>query len=180
MQDEIKKLIESQTLCEICNDYDDPNSFDVGYFLACDDEYYIVWYVNPYGFYNGMGCVPIDCLYRIQTDTAYLREIQLLMDRNDVSLNVKRDYGENVLIGFLKHIKSDKNICGIEVLENEHEDMFGRIDEVDEDNKLVKLSLVDVHGQNDGKAVVNVDTISEVYYQTRYTTKIEILNDIRK
>lgn len=180
MKEEIKRLIESKTLCEICIDYDDPNSFGVGYFLACDDEYYVVWYVNPYGFYNGIGCVPIDNVYRIQTDTAYLRDIQILMNFNKVKFDVDYNYGENVLLGFLKQVKSRQNICGIEVLKNEHEDIFCSIDEVDEDNKLVKLSLVDVHGQNNGKAVLDVDTISEAYYQTRYTTKLKILNNLQK
>lgn len=179
MRNELKQYIKSKTLCEVFKNIDDPNSFGVGYFLACDEDYFVVWYVDSYGFYNGMSCLPIDYIYSIQTDTAYLHDMQLLMKHNKVSLNVELDYHDNVLVNFLKQIMSEQKMCGIEVLENEYEDVFGRIDEVDEDNGLVKLSLVTVNGQENGKAIIDIETISEIYYQSKYITKLEVLNKLK-
>lgn len=177
MLQELKRLSKVKTLCEISLNADDTSKFSVGYILACDDTNYISWYVDPYGLYDGLSCRPVELVYRIQTGTLYLKDIEVLMRGRNVQLNTALKYKDNLFINFLKQIKDEKRICIFELYESDCDDVMGLIDEVDENRQLVKVSLVNDRGQSDGQATVDFETISRVYYQSLLTTKLEILHN---
>lgn len=173
---EFNKLCKEKTLCEIYTDAADTNTFGVGLILACDEEFYILNCVDKYGFYDGVTCALIADVYRISTDTVYLKEISKLADYNKVSLEDKTSYCDNLIIGFLNRIKNEKRICAIELCESDCDDVYGHITEVDSTQEIIKIATVDSHGQNDGITVIDIKSVSEVYYRTRYTERLEALN----
>lgn len=176
MLKQIDKVIKSRQLCEINSDFDDTSTFGVGHILARDDQFYIGCYIGKYGDYDGLACELVENLYSIQTDTKYLNDMQKLMRYKKVSLNDSLDYSDNLLLNFLKQIQSEKHICSIELCESDCDDVTGFIDEIDEEDGTVTLTIIDTHGNENGKSVVDIETISAVYYKTRNTTMFEILS----
>lgn len=172
----IDNVIKTRQLCEINSDFDDTSTFGVGHILARDDKFYIACYINEYGEYNGMSCKLIKNLYAIQTDTQYLCDMQRLMKFKNVVLGDSLDFSDNLLINFLKQIQSEKRICSIELCESDCDDVIGFVDEIDEESKTVTLTIIDTHGKQNGKSVVDIETITEVYYKTRWLTLFEILH----
>lgn len=176
MLKELKRLCDEHTFCEIYTDTEDTSAFGVGCILARDDEFYIAWYVDKYGWDDGLSCALTENIYRVQTDTLYLKDMRKLMSHTGVTPNLKIDYKSDLLINFLKQIMTEQRICAIELCESDCDDIWGRVVNIDENNRVISLSMVNSRGQNDGISTVDIDMISEVYYKTRSTVRLEVLN----
>lgn len=163
-------------ICELYSNRTNTSAFDVGTVLACNYQYYIGCYISEYGDYDGLTCKLLNNLFAIQTDTAYLRSMQQLMQLTKVSLDDSLNYSDNLLINFLKQIQSEKRICSITLCGDDYEAAFCYVDIVDEQDGDVTVTIIDSQGNADGTMIADIDSISAVSYKTRLTTALEKLN----
>lgn len=173
MIDELKKVLNSKTLCEIyANEYD-TDKFIVGYVAGLDDEFCLIPNFDYYGRYDGVICLATDDIYRIQTNTRYLKAIEKLIA--DASIAERSFSTKNVLNSVIDCLKENKRVCQIELLDSDVVNVSGIIEAFDRQNGIIKLDCVDDYGTSDGECTIDVQSINLISYNSSDTKRIELL-----
>lgn len=175
----MKELLEQLKLSgKLCELYTDPDSdyFAVGYVVACDSEYYLVETVTFEGRHNGFQCYLVDDLYKVQTDTRYLADIERLMNfynyeysRVDIPL-----VGRDVLAQTLNYAKNHAKVCTIKPLNNYERRISGIVEDVDDE--IVTVKMLEQSGRADGVCYVRTEDITSVSVGAEDEIKLDILS----
>lgn len=144
-----------------------------------DDEFFAASYVDYYGRYGGIEVSLWENLFSVKTDTEYIAAIQKLAERRKVNLDVDFEVWDGVLISLLRRIKKENRICCLELHESDVDDVVGLITEIDEERGILTVETVNKIGKKDGTAYVDLNSVSDAYYDDDYSNKLEILADLR-
>lgn len=150
--------------------YDNYEKMDVGYILSEDDKDIFVQLISPMGFLDGKFMISKDSINKVQSDTKYLKEIEIL---------IKQNTRENVLNGYIFNntqfdINDEKSIfelvieqaiktqviCTIISISNE-EKTFGYIKGEDEKYIFVEYKDQKITMRKDEISSISVDTITQ-------------------
>ena len=174
MIDELKKVRNSKTLCEIyANEYD-TDKFIVGYVAGLDDEFCLIPNFDYYGRYDGVICLATDDIYRIQTNTRYLKAIEKLIANTNCPIG-QNFPTKDVLNSAIDCLKETKRVCQIELLDSDVVNVSGVIEAFDRQNGIIKLDCVDDYGTPDGECTIDVQAINLISYDSSDTKRIELL-----
>ncbi len=173
MIDKLKKVLNSKTLCEIYTNEYDTDKFIVGYVAGLDDEFCLIPNFDYYGRYDGVICLATDDIYRIQTNTRYLKAIEKLI--KDTSIAERSFPTGNVLNSVIDCLKEAKQVCQIELLDSDVVNVSGIIEAFDRQNGIIKLDCVDDYGTFDGECTIDVQAINLISYNSSDTERIELL-----
>lgn len=174
MIDELKKVRNSKTLCEIyANEYD-TDKFIVGYVAGLDDEFCLIPNFDYYGRYDGVICLATDEIYRIQTNTRYLKAIEKLI-ANKNCITEQNFPSIDILNSVIDCLKENKRVCQIELLDCDVVNLSGIVEAFDRQNGTIKLDCVDDYGTSDGECTIDVQAINLISYNSSDTKRIEFL-----
>jgi hypothetical protein len=170
---ELQKLMESAKLVEVYTNENDTSKFDVGFIVACDDEYFIMLTVTKFGRLDGFVLQEVDSIVRISEDTVYLRKIATLMRY----YNEKREkitVDQYPVYDLLEYCRANNRIASIDLLGSEYSDAKGYIEELDYDKCVVRQ--VSEEGKNDGATSIILKDISFISCCSNIEIMLEILN----
>ncbi len=174
MINELKKVLNAKALCEIyANEYD-TDKFIVGYVAGLDNDFCLIPNFDYYGRYDGVICLANDDIYRIQTNTRYLKAIEKLI-ANKNCITEQNFPSKDILYSVIDYLKETKHICQIELLESDFVSVSGTIKTFDRKNSIIKIDCVDDYGTFDGESTIDVQAINLITYNSSDTKRIELL-----
>lgn len=108
------------------NNYD---RFTVGNIIAVTAEYTLAKNINPHGEFDGYSLINTSTIYRLESDSKYLRKIRKLYDykKGDDRFNISLD--GNLLINILQYAIDNKVISQI-CIDADANDIVGYIDQL--------------------------------------------------
>ena len=171
MKECIAELLQSGKFC--CVFTDDANGFNFGYLTDSDGEFLRMEQIDRYGEPDGTICQRIESITKIETDTKYAADIELLFRSKGYGKSPKRWRHGDVLETFLSECLRDKRICTVELFDSGCDDVVGFLTETDGE-KLTFLML-DEHGEADGNAVFERGSISSIWSGSKDEEKIAAL-----
>lgn len=78
MFDYLKKMKDLQKLVCIYTDFKESNTFYVGYIAALNEKELVLQEISKTGKYCGYLWIPLDAVYRCETDSKYTKKIECL------------------------------------------------------------------------------------------------------
>lgn len=172
MKEVLKRLKKERTLCEIYENIEDSDKFSVGYIIAVGEEMFVLENVSLNGLNDGLQCIPIDGIIKIETETLYLKKIKKLMNNDNFLCDSRKFNEKNLLLDFLKYIQSEKELCEIELLNEYSFTLSGYIISLCDD--IIEMNLIDeTYGQPDGKGITKISDISSVSVKSEDLNKLK-------
>lgn len=174
MFNKLKQILHNGKLCEIYADFNNIDKFMVGYIKDMDDDFCLILCVNFYGEFDGIVCLAHDQIFKVQTDTRYLKAIENLMEHRkeyDFSTNAQG----SILQLFMQEVAEKKRVCRIELCESDAALMFCTIDNIDLQGGIVNFTALDEYGIADGEAYADITAISLIEFDSLDTKRIEKL-----
>ncbi len=141
-------------LNELVEIHRDSDSFEVGYIIDLNDDFYLAIHLSDTGHYDGY-CISNnrDVLY-LNVNSQYLNNLQQV-NREIPKLNLKANYESFYKLAYDTH-----RLVNIEVDNTLKWDFKGYIKEIDED--IVVFNAVDSYGNSDGEISCMKDMITGI------------------
>lgn len=176
MKEQLIEYMKTHKNVSIYTNQNNTDTFINGYVIGVDDHDFLISSYTPNGAYDGYIMRPIEDVFQIQVDTKYnIAMTQLIEDT--VSCEDFCAPEEELLISvFLRWIKRKGLVLSVRLYQSESLDISGYIEEVNEQTCVIRL--LDLYGQEDGKTVIDLDCITEVYCDTDTEQRIQKLNEI--
>ena len=170
MKTQIEKILNSGKFCGVFTT--DANKYSVGYLTDADGDFIRMERIDPYGNPDGVGCQRIASITKIETETKYEKDIELLfLHKGHSKKPVNRR--EDVLGSVLAEIQRGGNICSVELFDSGCDDITGFLKE-NTDGHLF-FETVNEFGEPDGTATIERDAVSCVCYGSTDEEKLQTL-----
>ncbi len=171
-----KLLLDIKKEKQICSLYRlscDPNQFSVGYILKVGEDSILMQSITPYGEDDGYIYRLIDDIASIEIDTEYIKDIRVLSEYNNFTVNDLDISDDNILTDLIGYIKSNQLICTIEFFDDNERCLCGLINGVTDN--LIKVEAIDGHGNKSGYAFADINEISAIQVKSKDECKLQIL-----
>ena len=129
--------------------------------------------ISPYGEYDGYIYRLIGDIASVEIDTEYLKEIKILSDYNNLTVNDLDISDDEILSDLISYIKREQLICTISLFNDNERCLCGLINGVT--GNLIKVEVVDEHGYKSGYAFADINEISAINVQSEDERKLQIL-----
>lgn len=167
----IAKLLREDKLCSVFTN--DAEKYMAGYLLDSDGEYMLMELLNPYGYSDGLCCQRIESVTKVETDTLYNEDLELLAGYRRQTRRQKIERQGNVLDAFLTEALHGKKLCTVELYDSGCDDVIGFLTEIDGEELV--FAMLDEHGNPDGKTVFERSSISSIKFESEDEEKIVAL-----
>lgn len=148
---------------------DEINSFDVGYLFDVDEDWVLLKSYDRYGKYDGYMLLRLETIFKINSKTLYLENIErLITDKNSHNLKLN----DGLLVSALNYIR-EKSVASI-ILDN-GDAIIGKIKSFDE--TCITVEVYTDCGIKDGNSLIFIDSISTIIFENRGC--IDIQNNIK-
>ena len=171
MKECIAKLLREDKLCSVFTN--DAEKFMAGYLLDSDGEYMLMELFNPYGYADGLCCQRIESVTKVETDTLYNEDLELLAGYRGQTRRQKIERQGNVLDAFLTVALLGKKLCTVELYDSSCDDVIGFLTEIDGEELV--FAMLNEHGNPDGKTVFARSSISSIKFESEDEEKIAAL-----
>jgi len=156
MYNELLKLKSNNKLCAIYKNSENPDNFIVGYVVAVDKDFYAFKAVDSNGNSDGLYCLQVCEVIKIETDSKYLKKMQKLHQELpcfDV------DFGNDVLKAVINFVTDSHQLCYVGLFDQHVS--CGYVT-AQQDDKLYMDLVDDEYGDDDGKCVVYTSDVAFV------------------
>ena len=156
------------------NDSDD--GFDVGVFVAKDEEYVVFHGVSSDGFASGLLLAKIENIWNLQANTIYCQTINKLIKYHETKFEKTLFKAKNLKQEFLLLAQETCAITGIELRDSGSVDLFGFVKNIS--NDYVTTLEVSNEGYADGNGYCRFNEITKAHINSAAHIKYKILFDI--
>lgn len=165
----LKSLGLNGKLVAVYSRCDEPEVFDVGYITDITDTFVLLYAVDEYGNYDGYCLRLTENIYRLETDSLYLRAIPATEDMERGKTDCG-NYGKTFREVFEK-LKTSGEMFMAELFNDRRHSVNGYVDNVTDETLTV--DEIDGYGNADGQTVVLIDDISAIWTDTRDIKKLK-------
>lgn len=159
MYEFLKKINKSGKLVSIYADVNDSDSYISGYVLCFDQEHLLLKNISSLGKYNGIVCLEIDHIFKIEYDTILLSIIdEKVLDEEK---KIEDFRFKNVLVEFLDYIKRNEIVCSIELIDSLNVDAIGIVKQIED--SYVIINTINEIGVYEGTIVLLIDKIKRIW-----------------
>lgn len=169
----MEQLKKDKRLCEIYRLNNDPDRFSVGYILKVSEQAVLIQSISPYGEDDGYIYRLTEDIASIQTETEYLKNIEILINYNKVKIKDCEISEEQMLTGLFNYVKINQLICAVELCDDPDRCVSGFICCIDDN--LLKLEIVELQGIKSGYAFMDINEISSVIVQSQDEHRLQVL-----
>lgn len=164
MFDLLKEICEKEYLVEIYANPRDLNSYVIGYILCYNEDYIIIKNISSTGKYNGMSCLMIENLNRIDYETKYLNNICKLIERDGNNLYTDLKNMEFNVLDIFKYIMKNQRACSFELVGSDQTDVIGFIVDVKDDYIIV--NQINEECESNGKSIIFIEVIERLWFDS--------------
>jgi hypothetical protein len=157
----------------------DLRRFTVGFVEAVSDTDYTLQQVDPDGNPDGLDVGAIDDIIEIRRESRYVRQISLLMEKEEEARTVKgwngNPHPESCLDEALRRSLAEQLVVNVLLATGDDELRFhGIVRDISETH--VRLDVLSDDGEPDGTSVIRIDDIAGLRMNTRDEWKIAMFN----
>jgi hypothetical protein len=134
--------------------------FSAGIVIALSEFWFVMQRVDINGRADGFACVPIDIVFRAESDTTLANRIALLWKIQEEELTSLDLKDEDFLKGFLDIARQKQYVVSLEILDSRRNDLSGFIQQLDE--SFAKIAMLDMTGNASGSSLIALDSITQV------------------
>jgi len=156
----------------------DPNQFTCGIVAALSETGVVFSRIDLYGSNDGIACLPVDIIYRVEADTPLIQRVATLWKLNGEENTVYESSGNELLRGFLKQAYSAQKVVSMEIMDSRRYDVCGLIGNLDE--TFVNVNLLDGNGNPMGASLVLIESITQVVMDAKEEHTIQRLYEYQK
>ena len=167
---------EEDILYELYDDEQDGEVFNVGYFLAQDEDFSLFQSINLNGFDSGLFLCRTESIYRTQFNTKYCQAIQKLMEYHKTKLKNYSFKTDDLCEELLLLAKAEKAIIDIELESTGAVEAIGFVESVND--KCVTTLEIDQQGFEDGNTIVKLNDIRNITFNSYKRMKHKILYEL--
>lgn len=150
---------------------DSPYKFDVGICLSLNDELLLFQSISKYGLDDGLICMHIDDIYRVNYDGQYEKSIEKVKKiKSYENINIIEN---NLQLSLLKYASQNNYIVEIFLYNGGDDNVIGYIEYIDD--YYVKIKTYDEYGNFDGYSVVKLDDIKMILCNSLFGQKVRDL-----
>lgn len=160
MNNLLKKICESNELISIYANPSDSEGYVLGYILKIDEENLLLKNISSFGKYNGISCIRLENIFKIEYNTKYVNAIKKMISKDDENKKIDENF-EFILIDLLKYIKKNKMVCSIELLNSDLIDATGFVNCIEKE--YIIINSVTESGDLDGNIIITIDKIERVW-----------------
>lgn len=154
----LQELAENRELACVYREGDPPGSFCVGWIVAADEDFTLIYAVTPDGLFDGYWIQETDVIVRIDTSNRYLESIKRLLPAAlPPMMNVPDGYDDLLLI-FLDYAVQNRAFASFSLGNASAYDVNGFVLEFPDN--LCRMLLVDEYGYPDGISTFPIDMIT--------------------
>ncbi len=153
----LNNLMEEKTLTAFYTNRDESDKFSVGYVYALETDTIIIINIGIHGEFDGFTLERIEDIFKIETDTLYLRKIKMLLDCDVQSQNLEIT-GE-LLEDILKYAKNNNHIVMIRI-EGTDDSIVGFVLKISD--TIISVKQINEYGEYDGICLFYRNEINRV------------------
>ncbi len=165
---------EEQKNISIYTDANNTDKFINGYVVGVDNHDFLIRSFAPNGTYDGYIMRPIDDVFQIQVDAKYNKAMIQLIENAIPHKSIPIQENESVIMSFLRWIKTTGLVMSVRLHQAEKLDVCGYIEQIGENTCTIRL--LDFYGQEDGRTIVDINCITEIYCDTDDEQRLARLN----
>ncbi|HBT65112.1 MAG TPA: hypothetical protein DEB10_10685 [Ruminococcaceae bacterium] len=135
-------------------------SFSAGIVSEIFDNEVIISHYLPNGKYDGYVVKQIVDIYKIETNSKYVKKIKILSEINNTKHDKLCRVKENGFLTLLTYAYETKKVVTIELIDSDNNDAVGFVEQIND--KCCTISMLDDYGENDGVSIFNIDDISHL------------------
>ena len=171
----LKMAMERGEPVEVYSDPEDTDRFAAGYVMAMDEYSVIQRHIHPDGREDGCSWRPVEKIYRVNSDTRYLKCLKMLMEAEDRPVFAPEG-DEELGVQLLLFAMEYGMVVRIELHDSDSWDVMGFVRGVEDG---VTVAMLNVEGEEDGVAAVRPEDITEISCGDEYEMKIGRLYRLR-
>ncbi len=156
----------------------DPNQLTCGIVIALSENGVVFSRIDLYGSNDGIACLPVDIIYRVEADTPLIQRVATLWKLNGEESIVYEPSGNELLRSFLNHAYNQKKVLSLEIMDSRRYDLCGLIGNIDD--TFVNLNLLDGNGNPMGNSLVLIESITQVVMDAKEEHTIQRLYEYQK
>jgi hypothetical protein len=170
---DVLKTFANDELVEIYPDRDNTDIFFVGYIVTCNEEHCVMSCVSPEGRMDGFSLELVENILNVQSDTAYIGKIKVLMKSRNTALPMIEFKDDDLVSGMLAYAKGKNSLVSIQVSNSRNVDSRGYLESIE--YGICKIQQVDEYGMSNGFGFLKTDDISRVSFDDEKEKGIDIL-----
>ena len=175
MFDDLLASIKNEELLSVYTDVENTDTFSAGFLQAISEGFLLLSHVTPYGMYDGYLVKISNNVYRIERDGKYENILTKLYTYKQQK-HEKVDIIENNIVRSILYLaKARGYFVTMQLLESGYENIQGKIIDVGE---VLTILQYDNYGEENGEAVINILSISELYCDTEKEQTLKLLSVI--
>ena len=155
---------------------DDPSSFCVGRVIGVDERHALLQCLDADGRDDGWTLKPIEQVYAVEEDTAYLSRLALLARRFEHSSPLEAEDG-SMLEAMVRHVLKERACVSIELHESGVFDMQGYV--VRADGGILHIRQLSDDGADNGVAHIRMDAITRADWGSDRERRLEFLSALQ-
>lgn len=156
MHSKLINMINNNELVAIYSDENNTENFMVGYIRKLTEDKLMIINVGIHGEYDGFSGIYVNDIFRIETNSKYLKKIALLQSYDANDLIIADEY-EDVFENLIRMAINKKHITAISFLNGE--EIRGFITECDDSINVLEI---DDYGEKDGENIIKFNTIKKI------------------
>lgn len=178
MYEQLKEIYKGKILSSIYSDKNDCDKFSVGYIMSLTTEFILIQHFNPHGGFDGYSVRQIDDIYRIETNSKYLKTIEQLIDCRKSEQTFEISFNGNLLINIISFSLENSKIVSIDI-DADSDNIIGYVKFIK--SETIGIYQVSDYGEEDGETTILIENIKEVCMGNLNTSDLEFLyNNLHK
>ena len=161
------------TMLAIYVNVEEGENFAVGYIVDVIDEQILFLNIGLHGEFDGYTAAYIDDIYRVETDSRYIKKMQQLcsFDLNNI-LKIEKE--QSAIMFLIDTAFKEKRVIKLSVAEKDNV-ITGFI--IKKNSDFIEVLQLDEYGDEDGRTIIKYDDIVQVCCDDLDCYDMQILHD---
>ncbi|MDF1494829.1 hypothetical protein [Caproiciproducens sp. CPB-2] len=135
-------------------------NFSAGVISEIFDNEVIISHYLPNGKYDGYVVKQISNIYKIETDSKYVKKIKILGKINKTKYDQLCRVQGSGFLTLLTYAHETKKVVTVELINSGNNDATGFVQQIND--KYCIILMLDEYGENDGVSMFNIEDISHL------------------
>jgi hypothetical protein len=135
-------------------------NFSAGIVSEVFNNEVIISHYLPNGKYDGYVVKQIADIYKIETNSKYVKKIKILSEINKTKHDKLCRVKDDGFFTLLTYAYETKKVVTIELIDSGNNDATGFVEQIND--KCCTISMIDDYGEDDGVSIFNIDDISHL------------------
>jgi len=158
--------------------YKGTGAFCAGFIRESDDEFVLMELISPSGRSDGLQCIRIEEILKIDVGSEYLTNLVKVYRYYGEKISVPGHLSKKVLEGFADYVIKSKKLCSMEIGFETLEKISGYVTERDWD--VLNIRLLNENGADDGFTSLALEEIVCFGVDSEYEKYLHILEKFNR